>query len=87
MASDNETTDFGPFWRDRLVTDAVVAEFLGMGKSTVWKQVAEDPEFPKPIKWGERAPRKCDGRVDAKFTRWRFGDVVDFARRKGSGAA
>lgn len=73
--------DFGPFWRDRLIDDAAVGEFLSMGKSTVWKQLEADPAFPKPIKWGQRKPRKNDGRVDARFTRWRLGDVVDFSRR------
>lgn len=49
-----------------------VADYLGMGNSTVWRKAKTDPEFPKPIKLSER------------ITVWRVADLEAYIERMAS---
>lgn len=56
---------------NRLPDDAVVSVaawpmLAGISVSTAWYRAAKDPEFPKPVRLGERC------------TRWRLGDIRRF---------
>lgn len=49
-----------------------VAQFLGMGESTVWRKAKTDPDFPQPIKLSERV------------TAWRVADLEAYIERQAS---
>jgi len=75
---------------NRLVDVEFVAEFLSVSRRTVWREVDRNPDFPQPIKFGQRAARQARkggrssrvgaGRVDARFARWRYADLLAFAK-------
>jgi hypothetical protein len=56
-----------------------VARLLGMHWRSVLRVADADPSFPQPLRFGARKARKGDGRIDARFTRWRLADVRAFA--------
>lgn len=70
--------DVGP-GEPLLIDVEEVARLLSMGARSVLRTADADPSFPQPVRIGARAPRKCDGRIDARFTRWRLADVRAFA--------
>jgi predicted DNA-binding transcriptional regulator AlpA len=72
-------TDAGPV-EPILVGVDVVAAILSMSERTVYREADANPEFPQPRKWGERKGR--DGKAQARFTRWVFAEVREFALRR-----
>lgn len=51
------------------------AQFLGMGESTVWRKVKDEPGFPQPFKLSERV------------TVWRVADLEAYIERQASGVS
>ena len=40
---------------DVILRMPAIVRITGMGKSTVWKTLKEDPEFPRPVRLGKRS--------------------------------
>lgn len=55
---------------DALTNVNVVAAIINCGVSTVWRYLALDPDFPKPIRFSKRN------------TRWRIGDIRAYLASK-----
>ncbi len=48
-----------------LVTVSQVSEALGIARSSVYKLLATDPDFPRPVRVGPRSPRFREAEVEA----------------------
>ena len=55
---------------DALTNIRVLAAVCSCGVSTVWRYLALDPDFPKPIRFSKRS------------TRWRVGDIRSYLANK-----
>lgn len=60
---------------EALISVSVVALLLGQCRATVWRRMAQDPTFPRPIKLGSGC------------TRLRLGDVRAFIAQRAAQSA
>lgn len=58
-----------------LIAIRALAAVMGKGVSTVWRDVRNDPDFPKPI------------RLSAGCTRFKVGDIRTYLAKKTSASA
>ena len=65
-------SNFGSLPDEALSSMKDLSVIMGMGESTGWFRLKNDPDFPKPI------------RLSAKCTRFRVGDVRAYIAKKAA---
>ena len=65
-------TEAAAFDFDRLLPKSGIALALGVGETTIWRRMRDDPAFPRPLRIGARLY-------------WKSDEIADYVRQQKRG--